>query len=429
MNSPAALRSRPCIRGATRRWVHPGPRSSAGSRDNDGKVPGEAPWERSRHRQRPGRGRTGIVIPLGSASSRRKLSGRVGFDLKSAKHLTRLWKCNSLCPKTFRPHPPSMLNTHTATSSHRGSRKNMSLLTTLLLTAFIRLKDATSPGRKASILGPLLHRGRSPLLPRPDPAKLPRIIWTYWAQGYENAPEIVRYCLASWKRHNPGWDVRFLTSETVRQYVDTGELEEIVSKAQYFDYHKAIYADLLRLKLLRTYGGVWADAALLCMYPLDTWLHTLMSGGVMMFQRPIEDCPVLNGFIAAQKEHPLIIRWQEMWEAYFRKHRLIKICYAFESYLRRFRSVQSYSTTHYILDFLIKFDRPTRRMFHAIPSLDARRLETLRKLLGSKNYCKTNVPNLTGIPMLTLTYKMDIDINDVEYILAHQPKGTAGEPG
>ena len=355
----------------------------------------------------------------------RSVHGRGALGTKNAKHLTSLLERSILRTKTFLHHPPSMLNTQAATPPHRDSHKDMSLIITLLLTVFIRLKDATSPGRKASILGPLLHGGwgmASPLLPSPDPTKLPRIIWIYWSQGYENAPKIVRHCLSSWKRHNPNWDVRFLTSETVCQYVNTGNLEEIISKAQYFDHHRAAYSDLLRLKLLRTYGGVWADATLLCMCPLDTWLHTLMPNGVMLFQRPIDDCPVESFFIAAYKEHPLIIRWQETFEAYFYKHRLVKSYYALESYLRRRRSVQAYTTIHYILDFLIRFDRQIHRIFHAIPPLDARRLFFLLKWAMSRKTAEIDLPNLTGIPIHKLSWRAGIEIKDVEYALAHQTK-------
>jgi len=266
-------------------------------------------------------------------------------------------------------------------NSRSGSHgvRRMSLPLTAFLTAFIRLKDASSPGRKLRILNPLLN---GPYLPSPDPTKLPRIIWCYWDQGYENAPEIVKYCLPSWKRHNPTWDVRFLTKETVSDYVDTVEMDAVFQKSTHFDFPRAIYADFLRLKLLQIYGGVWVDAKLLCMCPLDMWLHNVMAAGVFMFQRQDDNsCPVLNGFIAAQRNNPLIMRWSTSFELYFSNRELISSYYAFESNLRKHRSMQAYFTCHYILDFLIKFDRLTRSVFRAIPPLDARRLCLLQNYL------------------------------------------------
>ncbi|MYI88394.1 MAG: hypothetical protein F4074_07485 [Synechococcus sp. SB0672_bin_10] len=269
------------------------------------------------------------------------------------------------------------MNSH---SGFHGIRK-MSLPLTACLTAFVRLKDASSPGRKLRILNPLLN---GPYLPSPDPTKLPRIIWCYWSQGYENAPEIVKYCLASWKRHNPNWDVRFLTSETVSDYIDTIEMDAVFQKSTHFDFPRAIYSDFLRLRLLQIYGGVWVDATLLCTCPLDMWLHTLMTSGVFMFQRPIDNsCPVANFFIAAQKNNSLVTRWSKIFESYLSKHKLLSIYYTFESAIRRHRSIQAYFTCHYILDFLIKFDRPSRLIFCTMPSLDANRVGLLQNWVTS----------------------------------------------
>ncbi|MXZ83545.1 MAG: hypothetical protein F4Z10_07660 [Synechococcus sp. SB0666_bin_14] len=297
----------------------------------------------------------------------------------------------------------------------------MSLPFTALLTAFIRLKDASGPGRKLRILSSLLN---GPYLPRPDPTKLPRIIWCYWAQGYENAPEIVKYCLSSWKRHNPTWDVRFLTAETVSDYIDTAEMDVVFQKSTHFEFPKALYSDFLRLKLLQTYGGIWADATLLCTCPLDTWLHTLMPSGVLMFQRPVDDsCPVASFFITAQKNNPLITRWSKTFESYLSKRQLVSTYYAFESTIRQYRSVQAYFLCHYILDFLIKFDRPTRSIFRAMPSLDAKRLEILQNWTTSGGELSAaTLPDLTGIPIHKLSWKLGIKVSDVERVLSHQPQ-------
>lgn len=306
--------------------------------------------------------------------------------------------------------------------------RRISLPLTALLTAFIRLKDASSPGRKARILSPLLN---GPYLASPDPTKLPRIIWCYWAQGYENAPEIIKYCLPSWKRHNPTWDVRFLTSETVSDYTDTSDMDTVFYKSRHFDLPRAIYADFLRLRLLRVYGGVWVDADLLCTCPLDMWLHTLMAAGVMMFQCPDDNsCPVINGFIAAQKNNPLIIRWSTTFESYFHQYQLVSSYYTLESILRKHRSVQPYCTSMYILDFLIKFSRSVRLAFRSMPSLDARHLGLLHNWAisgGGHKPSEAALPDLTGIPFHILDWKTGLSVSDVERALSHQPLGDSSD--
>ena len=38
-----------------------------------------------------------------------------------------------------------------------------------------------------------------------------KVIWLFWAQGWNNAPTIALVCADSWERHNPSWVVRRLS--------------------------------------------------------------------------------------------------------------------------------------------------------------------------------------------------------------------------
>ena len=72
-----------------------------------------------------------------------------------------------------------------------------------------------------------------------------------WFQGFEHAPDIVKKCHASWVRHNPGWDIRFLDEKLCRQYVD---LDTIVGKNAH-GVKKQALSDILRINLLAEHGG------------------------------------------------------------------------------------------------------------------------------------------------------------------------------
>lgn len=93
-----------------------------------------------------------------------------------------------------------------------------------------------------------------------------KIIWQYWHQGVENAPPLIRQCLASVKRFNPEYEVKVLTFETAGNYVKMPQ--------KYYDLVRqnkikiAFFSDMLRLNLLRKYGGVWIDATMLMTAPL-----------------------------------------------------------------------------------------------------------------------------------------------------------------
>ena len=91
-----------------------------------------------------------------------------------------------------------------------------------------------------------------------------RIIWQYWAQGYENVPLVVRKCLDSVEKYAGNYTLVRLTDENLSDYLD---LPEFV-KEKRACYSMTHFSDLLRLMLLRTYGGIWADATIMLSAPI-----------------------------------------------------------------------------------------------------------------------------------------------------------------
>lgn len=55
---------------------------------------------------------------------------------------------------------------------------------------------------------------------------VPKIIWTAWLQGLDNAPDMVKACLESQRQHFPGYDVRVLDADNYHQWVDLPEYIE-----------------------------------------------------------------------------------------------------------------------------------------------------------------------------------------------------------
>lgn len=86
-----------------------------------------------------------------------------------------------------------------------------------------------------------------------------KIIWQYWAQGYDNVPDVVRTCLNSVDKYSVGYEIVRLTDENLSEYLDLPYF--VVEKRTVFS--RAFFSDLLRLILLKTYGGIWMDATIL----------------------------------------------------------------------------------------------------------------------------------------------------------------------
>lgn len=90
-----------------------------------------------------------------------------------------------------------------------------------------------------------------------------RIIWQYWGQGLDcdDLPEIVRICFASVDKYKSDFQVIRLTDESISDYVDFPPF--VWERLKGGNYSRTAFSDLLRLALLRLYGGVWLDATIL----------------------------------------------------------------------------------------------------------------------------------------------------------------------
>ena len=109
-----------------------------------------------------------------------------------------------------------------------------------------------------------------------------KIIWQFWAQGYEHVPEVVRECLDSVEKWCGDYELIRLTDETVGQYVEIPE--EAARNCRRAGL--AQYSDMLRLTLLSSYGGVWLDATVMLTGPLPL---KYFQYDFFMFQRDTDE--------------------------------------------------------------------------------------------------------------------------------------------
>jgi len=135
---------------------------------------------------------------------------------------------------------------------------------------------------------------------------LERTVHMYWHDAYQR-PRLVKACIHSWKRLNKGWDIKVWS-----------DADEFVKSL--WRVHKgrkiAAFSDILRISLLHEFGGVWADATLMCLQPLDHWIDDALSDeGLFLFG----DTEGFGGyFFAARKDGEAIKdiykRLQAYWE-------------------------------------------------------------------------------------------------------------------
>jgi len=127
-----------------------------------------------------------------------------------------------------------------------------------------------------------------------------KTIWMYWAQGWDNAPELVQQCRRSWKELNADYEVIALDACSLANYID-------LPFSKHFDLSMAIQSDVIRLELLLKYGGIWADATLMCSKPLYQWLPEYYTKDFFAFRNPGKDRLLSSWFLVAEPNNILLI--------------------------------------------------------------------------------------------------------------------------
>jgi mannosyltransferase OCH1-like enzyme len=120
-----------------------------------------------------------------------------------------------------------------------------------------------------------------------------------WVGGPE--PEWTKAFQQTWER--PGWRVEYWDDETVEEFFPLYN-QAVYEAAPVLAGDRAgqLRADVLRYEALLKYGGVWVDADLECLRPIDE----LVEDGPFV---PWETWPrwVNNGILAFPPEHPMLL--------------------------------------------------------------------------------------------------------------------------
>ena len=120
-----------------------------------------------------------------------------------------------------------------------------------------------------------------------------KIIYIVWFQGFENAPDIIKKCVDSWKYYNPNYIINLIDNNNINNYI---HLEDYIDMSKK-DINYTALSDIIRIILLSKYGGLWVDATTFCNKPLDEWLHDYIKNGFFAFDKPSSDKLISSWFI------------------------------------------------------------------------------------------------------------------------------------
>ena len=154
----------------------------------------------------------------------------------------------------------------------------------------------------------------------------PKIIWICWFQGWINnktTPLLQQLVYKSWKYHNKkdGWSIILLDNENIPKYMNSSKWYYYKNRTEHGDMGYAGLSNIVRMELLSTFGGVWVDATVFCMKPLNEWLPEYNNDiGFFLFRRRRAEVIISTWFIFANNGSYMINRWNEQIQTYWMEH-------------------------------------------------------------------------------------------------------------
>lgn len=144
---------------------------------------------------------------------------------------------------------------------------------------------------------------------------VPKTIWLFW-----NGPpsQCAQACLNSVRAENKDFEIIVLDSSTLIKY-----LPKFPKTPN--DLPIQLYSDLIRLMLLKQYGGIWLDHSILTTASLNWVVNAIETYGAeaLLFYndhhgeyKPNKQRPIIeNGLIAAHPNSKFIAHWLQNFEA------------------------------------------------------------------------------------------------------------------
>jgi len=170
-------------------------------------------------------------------------------------------------------------------------------------------------------------------------------IFVYWGQGFENAPEIVRFCHAELHRLHNADDIVVLTDENLSDWVELPPgLREMLGD------NRTAFSDVLRFELLAKHGGIWIDATCLPTVRLQDHFDELV-GEAGFFAFETKEKTISSWFLASRPGHYLTHLVRDSLRLYWRV----------------FDRPVTYFYLHFIFQLVHMLDRRSDRIWSKVP--------------------------------------------------------------
>lgn len=148
---------------------------------------------------------------------------------------------------------------------------------------------------------------------------IPNVIWVFWWQGISGMPPVIRVCYESIKRNANGRKVILIDQCNYISYVTLPEY--ILNKFQKGKISFTHFSDILRVALLKEYGGLWIDAAIFVTKPIPYFKSLFYSPRLSL---DLQESPHMSqwvmGVMGTPAKMPLFLYMYDLLLAYWAKY-------------------------------------------------------------------------------------------------------------
>ena len=253
-----------------------------------------------------------------------------------------------------------------------------------------------------------------------------KIIWTYWHQGFDQAPRVIGPCIQQWKNLHPDWEIHLLDQNNIHEFVEPMDIKQNALEKMTLAHR----SDLIRTQLLIKYGGVWVDPTCFPLQKLENWLPERMQAGFFFFYKPGRDRIISNWFIAAEKDNKVLKTLYDALRKYWNNNsfkNLGRSDTAFEKLLNRLLNrnlvfpklwftffftkvlrVYPYMVYHFMLYQLISEQKDIKHLFKQMPRQLAEPAHYLQNagMMKSLHADIKTIIDERKVPLFKLTWKI-----------------------
>lgn len=155
-----------------------------------------------------------------------------------------------------------------------------------------------------------------------------KYVFVCWLQGEENAPDLVKKCIESMRKHLKGREIVVITNENLKEYTNLPEF--IIEKWKKGIISNTHFSDILRANLLINNGGLWLDSTVLCTGDIVKYIENDID--FFVFRNEHRGCNAISlssWLIYSKKNHPLLVNTQNLIFKYWEKNNKLKDYFLF----------------------------------------------------------------------------------------------------